>query len=75
MTREPKPMIFTDHWRIEEVSFKPWAACRHAHPAIDCALELRALAARNEVYTSLIGLGYHDTITPSVIRRDRKSVV
>ena len=40
--RNPKPMVFTDHWRIEEVSFKPWAACRHAHPAIDCALELRA---------------------------------
>ena len=40
--RDPKPMVFTDHWRIEEVSFKPWAACRHAHPAIDCALELRA---------------------------------
>ncbi len=42
MTRDPKPMVFTDHWRVEEVSFKPWAACRHAHPAIDCALELRA---------------------------------
>jgi 2-methylcitrate dehydratase PrpD len=42
MCRNPKPMVFTDHWRIEEVSFKPWAACRHAHPAIDCALELRA---------------------------------
>jgi 2-methylcitrate dehydratase PrpD len=42
MCREPEPMVFTDHWRIEEVSFKPWAACRHAHPAIDCALELRA---------------------------------
>jgi 2-methylcitrate dehydratase PrpD len=41
MCREPKPMVFTDHWRIEEVSFKPWAACRHAHPALDCALELR----------------------------------
>jgi 2-methylcitrate dehydratase PrpD len=42
MCRDPKPMIFSEHWRIEEVSFKPWAACRHAHPAIDCALELRA---------------------------------
>jgi 2-methylcitrate dehydratase PrpD len=42
MTREPKPMTFPDGWRIHEVSFKPWAACRHAHPAIDCALELRA---------------------------------
>ena len=27
-------------WRIAEVSFKPWAACRHAHPAIDAALAL-----------------------------------
>ena len=26
--------------------------------------ELRALAARNQVYRSLIGLGYHDTFTP-----------
>ena len=40
--REPKPMILGPGWRINEVSFKPWAACRHAHPAIDCALELRA---------------------------------
>jgi len=31
---------------------------------------LRELAQRNEVYTSLIGLGYHDTITPSVILRN-----
>jgi 2-methylcitrate dehydratase PrpD len=40
--RSPQPMMFGEGWRIEEVSFKPWAACRHAHPAIDCALELRA---------------------------------
>lgn len=40
--REPKPMTFRDNWRIHEVSFKPWAACRHAHPVIDCALELKA---------------------------------
>lgn len=38
----PKPMIFPDQWRIHEVSFKPWGACRHAHPAIDAALELKA---------------------------------
>jgi 2-methylcitrate dehydratase PrpD len=42
MCRNPKPMVLGPGWRIEEVSFKPWAACRHAHPAIDCALELRA---------------------------------
>jgi 2-methylcitrate dehydratase PrpD len=28
-------------WAIHEVSFKPHAACRHAHPAIDAALSLR----------------------------------
>ncbi len=42
MCRTPKPLVLPDQWRIHEVSFKPWAACRHAHPVIDCALELRA---------------------------------
>ncbi|MEU7004868.1 aminomethyl-transferring glycine dehydrogenase [Nonomuraea sp. NPDC046570] len=32
--------------------------------------ELRALAGRNQVMTSMIGLGYYDTITPAVIRRN-----
>ena len=32
--------------------------------------ELRALAARNTVTTSMIGLGYHDTLTPGVILRN-----
>lgn len=31
----------SDGWLIGEVSFKPFAACRHAHPAIDAALALR----------------------------------
>jgi glycine dehydrogenase len=31
---------------------------------------LRALGARNEVFTSLIGLGYADTMTPNVILRN-----
>src|SRR5438874_2423295 len=31
---------------------------------------LRALADRNQVLTSMIGLGYHDTITPPVLRRN-----
>jgi glycine dehydrogenase len=33
------------------------------------AAELRALAGRNQVLTSMIGLGYYDTLTPAVIRR------
>jgi 2-methylcitrate dehydratase PrpD len=30
---------------VHEVSFKPWPACRHAHPAIDAALALRGRVA------------------------------
>lgn len=33
-----------DAWAIHEVSFKPHAACRHAHAAIDAVLALRAQA-------------------------------
>lgn len=43
--RAPRPMMLGDGWRIGEVSFKPWGACRHAHPAIDAALELRERSA------------------------------
>lgn len=32
--------------------------------------ELRALAAKNTVHTSMIGLGYYGTVTPSVIQRN-----
>ena len=32
--------------------------------------ELRLLAGRNEVLTSMIGLGYYGTVTPAVIRRN-----
>lgn len=36
-------------WQIHATSFKPWAACRHTHPAIDAALGLREKwAARAE---------------------------
>ncbi|MEO7775227.1 MAG: MmgE/PrpD family protein [Steroidobacteraceae bacterium] len=38
----PRPLELSDNWRIAEVSFKPWGACRHAHPAIDAALELKS---------------------------------
>ncbi len=29
---------YGEGWLIEDVSFKPWPACRHAHAAIDAAL-------------------------------------
>ncbi len=42
MTRTPEPSALTGggDWLMSEISFKPWAACRHAHPAIDAALRL-----------------------------------
>ena len=43
----------------------PPAATEH-----EVAAELRALADRNEVLTSMIGLGYYGTVTPAVIRRN-----
>ncbi len=41
-------------------------------PATETAAlaELRALAARNRPMVQMIGLGYHDTVTPPVIRRN-----
>ncbi|KAB1111941.1 aminomethyl-transferring glycine dehydrogenase [Micromonospora aurantiaca] len=36
----------------------------------EAVAELRALAARNTVAVSMIGLGYHGTHTPAVIRRN-----
>jgi glycine dehydrogenase len=37
---------------------------------VEVAAELRALADRNQVLTSMIGLGYYGTVTPGVIRRN-----
>ncbi|HEY2579958.1 MAG TPA: glycine dehydrogenase (aminomethyl-transferring), partial [Streptosporangiaceae bacterium] len=36
----------------------------------DAQAELRRLAAKNQVLTSMIGLGYYGTVTPPVIRRN-----
>lgn len=45
MAREGRPEAMLDApdapWQLHETSFKPWPACRHAHPAIDAALLLR----------------------------------
>jgi len=37
---------------------------------VEALQRMRALANRNEVYTSLIGQGYHGTLTPNVILRN-----
>lgn len=38
-----------DHWLIHEVSFKPWPACRHAHPAMDALMALDALPEADSI--------------------------
>ena len=54
------------------------AIIRHEHPLdlpqpaseTETLAELRALAAKNRPLVQMIGLGYHDTITPGVIKRN-----
>lgn len=55
----------SDHWLIEETSFKPWPACRHTHPTIDCVLALRSalgdrplpfVAARVETFGDAVSI-------------------
>ncbi|MDJ0950848.1 MAG: MmgE/PrpD family protein [Alphaproteobacteria bacterium] len=36
-------------WQIAEVTFKPWPACRHAHPVIEAGLALRARRDSREI--------------------------
>jgi 2-methylcitrate dehydratase PrpD len=69
MTRTPQPLKLGDHWRMHEVSFKPWAACRHAHPAIDAALQLRDALADGpiEIATYADALRFCDRPEPKSV--------
>ncbi|MEM9199726.1 MAG: MmgE/PrpD family protein, partial [Pseudomonadota bacterium] len=40
-------------WTIWDTSFKPWPACRHAHPTIDAALALRARGIDSAAITQI----------------------
>lgn len=57
-------------WLIHEVSFKPWPACRHAHPTIDAALALNEQVAdwrqieSVAVYTYKSALDFCDKARP-----------
>ncbi|WP_445359473.1 aminomethyl-transferring glycine dehydrogenase [Microbulbifer sp. ANSA005] len=37
---------------------------------VEALAELKDIAARNKIYRTFIGMGYHDTITPNVILRN-----
>jgi 2-methylcitrate dehydratase PrpD len=66
----PRPLVIGDGWRIGEVSFKPWGACRHAHPAIDAALELKRrgqLDGPVEIATYADAITFCDRPTPTSV--------
>ena len=75
--RVPKPMRLKDHWRIVEVSFKPWGACRHAHPAIDAALDLKArggLCGDIRVETYADAIAFCDRPDPKTVHEAKFSI-
>ena len=45
-------------------------SCRTPLSEAEALAELRRMAGRNQVLTSMIGLGYYGTVTPAVIRRN-----
>lgn len=50
-------------WLIYDTSFKPWAACRHAHPTIDAALAARSeLEGRLDSISKLTVETYGDAV-------------
>lgn len=75
MCPDPDPAAATADpdgpWRLWDVSFKPWPACRHAHPAIDAALALReggldpARVASLELRSYADALRFCDRPTPA----------
>lgn len=48
-------------WRQFDTSFKPWPACRHAHPVIEAGLALRARAGRKPIERITIAT-YRDAV-------------
>lgn len=50
------------NWLINEVSFKPWPACRHAHATIDAALELKKTIDTDKLPDEIIVRSYSDAL-------------
>ncbi len=56
MVEAPNRVPDTPGWRLHEISFKPYPACRHAHPAIDASLMLGdALAGDGAILVETYG--------------------
>src|SRR5689334_22788211 len=52
------------------IRLKKWVGIAHGRGEREFLAELRSLAAKNQVFRSYIGMGYHGTITPPVILRN-----
>ncbi|MCP4327460.1 MAG: MmgE/PrpD family protein [Alphaproteobacteria bacterium] len=66
-------------WRIHDVSFKPWPACRHVHPAIEVALKMRdeiapSVIAKIEVATYAQAIDFCDRTHPMTPHEGRFSL-
>lgn len=66
-------------WLITDTSFKPWPACRHAHPTIDAALALRDridIAAIDAVTVRSYGdaVAYCDNPEPTTVLEGKFSL-
>ena len=67
-------------WLIHAVSFKPWPACRHVHPAMACAMQLHAQVAdvgeivRIEVSSYQTALDFADQAQPHTTQQARFSL-
>ena len=70
----PQPLVLSEKWRITEVSFKPWGACRHAHPAIDAALAFDTLDGPILVETYLDALTFCDSPNPTSVQQAKFSL-
>ena len=49
------------NWKIFDTSFKPWAACRHAHSTIDASLKIKEKVSLEEIEKILV-YTYEDSI-------------
>jgi glycine dehydrogenase len=75
---QAKMLAVVGHGRLEDLAAAALPEEIRSREALDVPAagteaevlaELRALAGRNRVVTSMIGLGWHDTITPAVLLR------
>jgi glycine dehydrogenase len=61
---------FIDAVVPETIRFRGRLAARAARSEAEVLADLGAIASRNEIWRSYLGMGYHDTLTPTVILRN-----